>query len=167
MLPCHLLVCKQWRFRRLISSFECEKFKESWVSHTVPRKWTWVLNKGVRANLVVVVDHLPKNSRKLPKFLQNRRKETRIIWCTYLVMLRLTLIHEGLEIPHTNYVVQCNMVPSNCKVNMYMHIRIWSPSSNGLVQIKLALPHLLQFKTENNLSSIKSNIHTHANFFKN
>ena len=28
------------------------------------------------------VNHLPKNPHKLPKFLQNSRKETRVIWGT-------------------------------------------------------------------------------------
>ena len=31
------------------------------------------------------------------------------------VMLKLTLIHSRMEIPNTNYVLQCNMVPNSCK----------------------------------------------------
>jgi len=34
------------------------------------------------------------------------------------VMLKLTLIHSRLEIPHTNYVVQSNTAPITCK---YVH----------------------------------------------
>ena len=31
-------------------------------------------------------------------------------------MLKLTLINSRLEIPHTNYVVQCNTVPNNSTI---------------------------------------------------
>jgi len=77
-------------------------------------------------------------------------------------MLRLTLNHERLEIPHTNYVAQCNMVPNNCKyVHAYQDMIPLKLTDQVLatVSCKFALPHLLQFKTENNLSSIKSNTH--------
>ena len=43
-------------------------------------------------------------------------------------MLKLTLINSRLEIPHTNYVVQCNTLPNNDTIaSMYVYIRISSP----------------------------------------
>ena len=38
-------------------------------------------------------------------------------------MLKLTLINSRLEIPHTNYVVQCNTVPNSSTIalNVYMY----------------------------------------------
>ena len=40
-------------------------------------------------------------------------------------MLKLTEINSRLEIPHTNYVVQCNTVLNdNIIANVYMYIRI-------------------------------------------
>ena len=41
-------------------------------------------------------------------------------------MLKLTKINSRVEIPHTNYVVQCNTVPNNntiANMNMYISIR--------------------------------------------
>ena len=41
------------------------------------------------------------------------------------VMVKLTLLNSRLEVPHANYVVQCNTVPNNNTVaNMFMSIRI-------------------------------------------
>ena len=41
--PLVFLSSGEQRFRRLISSFECEIFEESWVSKASSRKWAWVL----------------------------------------------------------------------------------------------------------------------------
>ena len=38
-----LLFIEEQRFRKPITSVECEKFEESWVSDSSRRKWAWVL----------------------------------------------------------------------------------------------------------------------------
>ena len=72
-------------------------------------------------------------------------------------------INSRLEIPHTNYVVQCNTVPNNNGTipNTYMYIRLWS-----LLKLKItrnsscARQPLSLFKKKNNNNTHNSNNNT-------
>ena len=103
-----------------------------------------------------------------------------MIWF-WNVMLKLTLVNSRLEIPQTNYVVQCTTVPNNNTIAiMYMYIRIWSPlkitrnlsrARKTLSPVNLAgftmLTSVWNSKYPSSKEKQQQHAHTHANFFKN